>query len=195
MSLLWLLGAYLAGSVSSAVLVARAMGLPDPRTVGSGNPGATNVLRVGGKKAAALTLLGDVLKGVIPVLLGRLAGLPEPLLAGMALAAFLGHLYPLFFAFKGGKGVATAFGVMLAGAPPVALAVLLTWLVVFVFSRISSLSALTAAVLAPVYAWWLQSSPAWWYAVGAVSVLVLWRHRSNIRQLLSGREKRIDLRR
>ncbi len=195
MSVLWLLGAYLAGSLSSAVLVAKAMGLPDPRTVGSGNPGATNVLRVGGKKAAALTLLGDVLKGVIPVLLGRLAGLPEPLLAGMALAAFLGHLYPLFFGFKGGKGVATAFGVMIAGAPMLGLAVLGTWIAMFAVSRISSLSALTAALLAPLYAWWLKLPPVWWYTVAAVTVLVLWRHRSNIRQLLSGREKRIDLRR
>jgi len=142
MNVLWIVGAYLMGSIASAVVVARLMGLPDPRTQGSGNPGATNVLRLGGKKAAALTLLGDVLKGVIPVLAARLAGLPETGVALVALAAFLGHLYPVFFGFKGGKGVATAFGVLVAGAPLLGLAILVTWLAVAFASRISSLSAL-----------------------------------------------------
>jgi len=195
MNVLWIVGAYLMGSIASAVVVARLMGLPDPRTQGSGNPGATNVLRLGGKKAAALTLLGDVLKGVIPVLAARLAGLPETGVALVALAAFLGHLYPVFFGFKGGKGVATAFGVLVAGAPLLGLAILVTWLAVAFASRISSLSALTAAALAPLYAHWLGLATVWTVVAGVIAVLVFWRHRSNIRNLLSGREGRIDLRR
>ena len=195
MNVLWIVGAYLMGSIASAVVVARLMGLPDPRTQGSGNPGATNVLRLGGKKAAALTLLGDVLKGVIPVLAASLAGLPETGVALVALAAFLGHLYPVFFGFKGGKGVATAFGVLVAGAPLLGLAILATWLAVAFATRISSLSALTAAALAPLYAHWLGLAPVWTVVSAVIAVLVFWRHRSNIRNLLAGREGRIDLRR
>ncbi len=195
MNVLWIVGAYLMGSIASAVVVARLMGLPDPRTQGSGNPGATNVLRLGGKKAAALTLLGDVLKGVIPVLAARLAGLPETGVALVALAAFLGHLYPVFFGFKGGKGVATAFGVLVAGVPLLGLAILATWLAVAFATRISSLSALTAAALAPLYAHWLGLALVWTVVSAVIAVLVFWRHRSNIRNLLAGREERIDLRR
>ncbi len=195
MNVLWIVGAYLMGSIASAVVVARLMGLPDPRTQGSGNPGATNVLRLGGKKAAALTLLGDVLKGVIPVLAARLAGLPETGVALVALAAFLGHLYPVFFGFKGGKGVATAFGVLVAGVSLLGLAILATWLAVAFATRISSLSALTAAALAPLYAHWLGLALVWTVVSAVIAVLVFWRHRSNIRNLLAGREERIDLRR
>ena len=186
-----LIGAgYLLGSISSAILVCRLMGLPDPREHGSGNPGATNVLRVGGKKAAALTLLGDILKGLLPVLVAQLLGVATPVLAAVAVAAILGHLFPVFFGFRGGKGVATSLGALLAAAWPVGLAVVATWLVVFALSRISSLSALSAFVLAPLYAWWLQGEAVFVAAVGLITVLLIWRHRSNIRNLLGGSEGR-----
>jgi glycerol-3-phosphate acyltransferase PlsY len=182
---------YLFGSVSTAILVARAMGLPDPRTQGSKNPGATNVLRLGGKKAAALTLFGDSLKGLLPVLTARLFSDDPAVLAAVAMAAFLGHLFPVFFGFKGGKGVATALGVLLGLSWPVALAVLATWLFMAKVVRISSLSALTAAVLAPAYAWLLDPQPAYLAMVGTMSTLLLLRHRSNIQKLLRGEEGRI----
>ncbi len=182
---------YLFGSISTAILVARAMGLPDPRTQGSKNPGATNVLRLGGKKAAALTLFGDSLKGLLPVLAARLFSDDPAVLAAVAMAAFLGHLFPVFFGFKGGKGVATALGVLLGLSWPIALAVLATWLFMAKVVRISSLSALTAAVLAPAYAWLLDPQPAYLAMVGAMSALLLLRHRSNIQKLLRGEEGRI----
>ena len=182
---------YLAGSISSAIIVCRLMGLPDPRGEGSRNPGATNVLRFGGRKAAAITLAGDFLKGVLPVLLARLAGVEETGLALTALAAFLGHLYPVFFGFEGGKGVATAFGAILGLSWPVALAALATWLTMAFVVRISSLSALTAAVLAPLFGWWFGLPPAYDAAILTMVVLLVWRHRSNIRQLLAGTEDKI----
>ncbi|MEX1200113.1 MAG: glycerol-3-phosphate 1-O-acyltransferase PlsY [Methylophaga sp.] len=185
-----LLGAYLIGSLSSAVVLCKVAGLPDPRTQGSGNPGATNVLRFGGKKLAATVLIIDVLKGVIPVVIGRLLGLDQVLLAAIALLAFLGHLYPVFFQFKGGKGVATALGAFLALSPLLALAGLLTWLVVFIISRISSLSAICAALLTPVYSLWLIDSVAARWLILIISLLLVWRHRSNIQRLLSGEEKK-----
>ncbi|MFZ1643273.1 MAG: glycerol-3-phosphate 1-O-acyltransferase PlsY [Candidatus Contendobacter sp.] len=182
---------YLAGSISTAILVCRAMGLPDPRSEGSRNPGATNVLRFGGRKAAAITLAGDFLKGLLPVLLARWAGLDETGLALTALAAFLGHLYPVFFGFEGGKGVATAFGVILGLSWPVALAALASWLFMAFVVRISSLSALTAAALTPLFAWGfgVRSVPlaAMLFMVG----LLVWRHRSNIQNLLVGAEDKI----
>ncbi len=185
-----LLGAYLIGSLSSAVVLCKVAGLPDPRTQGSGNPGATNVLRFGGKKLAATVLIIDVLKGVIPVVIGRLLGLDQVLLAAVALLAFLGHLYPVFFQFKGGKGVATALGAFLALSPLLALAGLLTWLVVFLISRISSLSAICAALMTPVYSLWLIDSMAARWLILIISLLLLWRHRSNIQRLLAGEEKK-----
>ena len=183
--------AYLAGSIASAVIVSRLMGLPDPRTEGSRNPGATNVLRVGGKKAAAVTLVGDLLKGLAPVLVARLVTDTPPVLAATALAALLGHVYPVFFRFRGGKGVATAFGAVLGLAWPVALAMLATWLVVAAGFRYSSLAALTAAVLAPFYSALLAPEPAYVTCLVAISVLIIWRHRSNIRNLLTGTEDKI----
>ena len=170
---------------------ARLAGLPDPRSEGSGNPGATNVLRLGGKQPAALTLAGDLLKGLVPVLIANLAGAAPVVVAMVGLAAFLGHLYPLFFGFKGGKGVATALGVLfgfdwLAGA-----ATALTWLLVARLSRLSSLSALAAMALAPAYVGW-RLGPAAPVAAGVVmSLLLYWRHRVNIRRLLDGTESRI----
>lgn len=192
--------AYLIGSLSFAVIVSTVMGLNDPRTYGSGNPGATNVLRSGSKKAAVLTLLLDALKGLIPVLLvkyfGPDYGLHEGTLALVAIAAFLGHLFPVFFKFKGGKGVATALGVLLGISGWLGLFVLLTWLAVALISRYSSLSALIAAVMSPVY-YVLLGGSLWVYdkslllAVMAMSALLLWRHTENISRLLKGQESKI----
>lgn len=189
-ALLALLGAYLIGSLSSAVILCKVSGLPDPRTQGSGNPGATNVLRMGSKKLAALVLLIDVLKGVIPVLIGRMLGFDIDILALIAFFAFLGHLYPVFFQFKGGKGVATALGAFLALSPALAGAALLTWIVVFAISRISSLSAIAAAAMTPVYSLWLIDTVFARTVILLIALLLLWRHRSNIQRLLAGEEKK-----
>lgn len=192
--------AYLIGSLSFAVIVSRAFGLSDPRTYGSGNPGATNVLRSGSKKAAAVTLLLDALKGFVPVMLVKYAGpqfgLEEGTLALVAIAAFLGHLFPVFFQFKGGKGVATALGVLLGISGWLGLLVLLTWLAVAVISRYSSLSALIASIAAPVYyvlldgSLWSAEKPLL-AAIIAMSALLLWRHAQNIGRLLKGQESKI----
>lgn len=183
--------AYLLGSISSAVVVARIMHLEDPRNVGSKNPGATNILRYGGKTAAALTLLGDLLKGVVAVVIARLVTDEPLLLASVGLLALLGHVYPVFFGFRGGKGVATGFGVWLALSPWVALALALTWLLAAALFRYSSLSALIATALCPLYVWLLLRQ--WPYVVLSVAMgaLLIWRHRSNIEKLLAGKESRI----
>ncbi len=183
--------AYLFGSISSAVLIARVMRLEDPRRVGSRNPGATNILRYGGKTAAALTLVGDTLKGVLPVLIARALTSDPWALALVALAAFLGHLYPLFFGFRGGKGVATGLGVWLALSPSTGLALAATWLGMAAVFRYSSLAALTAAALAPVYVWLLQPALAYVLLGLAMCALLVWRHRANIQRLLAGQEGRI----
>ena len=186
--LLLLLGAYLMGSLNSAIVLCRMAGLPDPRTQGSGNPGATNVLRIGGKKLAALVLVLDVLKGVIPVLIAHVLHVPMVLIASVAFAAFWGHIYPLFFGFQGGKGVATALGAFLALSPTLAGLALVTWLMVFLCTRISSLSALMAAALVPLYSLWtIDSVPARWIILSMAVALIL-RHRANIRRLLAGEE-------
>jgi len=185
----WLLFGYLLGSLSCAIIVCRLSGLPDPRTQGSGNPGATNVLRVGGKKIAVITLVGDILKGVIPVLLAKLYGASLDLQIAIGMAAFLGHLYPVFFHFKGGKGVATAIGVLLVASWPVGLSTVATWLFIAKVVRISSLSALIAFALTPLYAWWWEPQQTFFLIVtGAMSAMLIWRHRSNIRNLLAGTE-------
>ena len=183
--------AYLFGSISSAIIVCRLMGLPDPRTQGSGNPGATNVLRLGGKKAAALTLVGDMLKGFIPVLLANLSGVSALVLAATGLAAFLGHLYPLFFGFKGGKGVATALGVQFALGWQIGGGVALIWLLMAKGLNISSLAALVSMALAPGIVWLFRPVPELVVMQVIVTLLLFWRHRSNIRNLLEGREGRI----
>ena len=187
-----LIGAYLLGSISFAVVVSRAMGLADPRTYGSHNPGATNVLRTGNRTAAILTLLGDALKGVVAVLLVRFGlGAGEELVALAGLAAFVGHLYPVFHRFQGGKGVATAAGVLLALHPAVGGGVLLTWLIIAFFFRYSSLAALVSAVFAPFWQGLLFGFDARVAVILAMSVLLVWRHRANIANLLAGRESRI----
>ena len=174
------------GSISSAILVCRLFGYPDPRTEGSNNPGATNVLRIGGKPAAALTLLGDVFKGVIPVLIARWLEL-GPLVAALAgTSAFIGHLYPIFFRFEGGKGVATAFGLLFALHWPSGLVAGATWLAVFALNRISSIASLSAFVVAPacIFAWLY---PAFW-PILLMSVVMIVRHRSNLEKILRGEE-------
>lgn len=183
--------AYLVGSLSAAIITCRLMGLADPRTQGSGNPGATNVLRVGGKKAAAFTLLGDAIKGVIPVIVAQLISAPPLILALVAAAAFIGHLYPVFFGFRGGKGVATAFGVLVALSWPVGLALLGTWLVMAKLFNISSLSALIAASLSPLFMWLLTPHIEFVVVSGVISLMLVWRHRSNIKNLIEGSEGKI----
>lgn len=183
---------YLIGSVASAIVVCRLWKLPDPRHQGSGNPGATNVLRIGGKTPAAATLVGDVLKGLLPVTVGQWLNVESATLAAIALAAFLGHLYPLFFNFQGGKGVATAFGALLALAPGVALATLGIWLLIALLTRLSSLAALGAGILAPIVLWWQDHPQEHALLLAIIALLLVWRHRENIQRLLAGQEQRID---
>ncbi len=200
-SLLAVLAAYLLGSLSFAVIVSKLMGMADPRSYGSGNPGATNVLRSGSKAAAVLTLLLDALKGWLPVFLivqfGAAAGLGPGTAALAGLAAFLGHLYPVFFGFAGGKGVATAAGVLFGVSGWLGLAVAATWLIVAVLFRYSSLAALLAAFFAPAYYLQGGSHGVWpldgtaLISVTAMSLLLIWRHRANIRRLFSRTEPRL----
>lgn len=182
---------YLCGSISSAVVVARLMGLDDPRKVGSKNPGATNILRYGGKRAAIFTLAGDVLKGVTPVLVARYVTDDPAILATTALTAFLGHLFPVFFGFHGGKGVATALGVWLALDPWIGLLLAATWLATVAVTRYSSLASLVASLFAPLYVAWLQPALMYVTAGVAMSVLLIWRHRLNIQRLLKRQETKI----
>jgi glycerol-3-phosphate acyltransferase PlsY len=193
--------AYLLGSLSFAVIVSKFMGLSDPRSYGSKNPGATNVLRSGNKKAAVLTLLFDAVKGCVPVAVllqyGAAYGLTEGVAAAAGLAAFLGHLYPVFFKFEGGKGVATALGVLMGISPLLGLAVAITWLGIAWYSRYSSLAALLAAVLAPVYYAMAADGPLWDFN-GAIfgmlcvmGILLVWRHRDNVNRLLAGTETKL----
>lgn len=186
---------YLAGSLSFAVIVSRVMGLPDPHSYGSGNPGATNVMRTGNRTAAILTLLGDALKGLVVVLLGRAVagrfGFDGTDVAAAGLAAFLGHLYPIFFRFKGGKGVATAAGVLFGLSGGLGVLVLACWAGAFALSRISSVGALSAAIAAPVLAWFLLGTGGQTGCVAVMAALLVWRHRSNIRKLMAGTEGRV----
>lgn len=193
--------AYLIGSISAAIVVSKMLRLPDPREVGSGNPGATNVLRAGGKGAALLTLVSDALKGWLPVFVAlQLGYLPLWMVGLIGLAAFLGHLFPVWHGFKGGKGVATALGIVLAIDPITAGLTALTWLIVALVSRYSSAAALVAATLAPVYysfsSEFTEHGEGWLMALIAVMALFLyWRHDANIRRLFRGTEPRIGRRR
>jgi len=182
---------YLLGSLPFAVIVSRAFGLADPRSYGSGNPGATNVLRSGNKAAAVLTLVGDAAKGWLAVWLAAHFGAEHAALATIGVAAFLGHVFPVFLGFKGGKGVATAVGVLLGLHWILALAATLTWLLVAVATRYSSLAALLAALEAPFAAWILSDRADIALPVAAMSLLLIWRHAANIRKLLAGTESRI----
>jgi len=183
--------AYLLGSISSAIIVCKLMGLPDPRTQGSNNPGATNVLRIGGKKAAAITLFGDMLKGFIPVALVHLVSDSALVFALTGAAAFLGHLYPVFFSFKGGKGVATALGVQFGLHWQFGLVVAAIWLFMAKGLKISSLAALVSMALAPVVIWYIWPAPELLVMQVFISILLFWRHKNNIRNLISGNEGKI----
>ena len=191
LELFLIVGGYLFGSVSSAIITCRVLGLPDPRSEGSGNPGATNVLRIGGRKAAAITLTGDMLKGLIPVLVAKFLCAGMALQAVTAVAAFLGHLYPIFFAFKGGKGVATLLGVLLGIHWPVGLLTIATWLLIAKIFKISSLAALLSVVITPLYIWWLIPDTSLMIAMLLMGALLFWRHRSNIKNLMAGTEGEI----
>jgi glycerol-3-phosphate acyltransferase PlsY len=192
-ALLYALGGYLAGSIPFAVIVSHALALPDPRTYGSKNIGATNVLRSGHRIAALLTLIGDAAKGWAAVLVARALGADEELLAIVAIAAFLGHVFPVWLKFRGGKGVATAAGVLIALDWRVGLAVIVVWLTVAVVSRYSSLAAIAAALFAPAAAWYLLGAGPLFAAVAAMSVVLIARHRVNIVKLVRGEESRIGV--
>ncbi len=190
-ALIWIVAGYLIGSIAFGIIVSKLYRLPDPRTVGSGNIGATNVARSGKKSAAILTLLGDAFKGWLPVWLALQAGMLMDVVALVGLAVFLGHLFPIYHRFKGGKGVATALGVMIAFSGWLALSVVAVWLVVFLISRISSLSALVAAVLSPVIAWqFLSPYPVYVAVVVVMAAFLIIRHQSNIEKILAGTETR-----
>jgi acyl phosphate:glycerol-3-phosphate acyltransferase len=191
LSIILIIVAYLLGSIASAIIVCKIMGLEDPRTLGSGNPGATNVLRQGNKTAAALTLLFDLLKGTLAVLLAQFLTTETWVWASVATAAVLGHLFPIFFNFKGGKGVATGFGVFLALSWTTALAMLATWLIVAVIFRYSSLAALITTFLAPFYMFFFNSDFNILLATAIISLLLMWKHKKNAINLVNGTEQKI----
>lgn len=194
-NVLSIIAAYLIGSLSFAVIVSKYYGMDDPRTYGSGNPGATNVLRSGKKKAAALTLLGDAVKGLVAVILARCLqdalNLSDATIALVAIAALVGHIWPIFFNFKGGKGVATALGVLLALSPATALLCALVWLVMALGFKVSSLAALVATVCAPIFAFFMMPHASCAWATVFIAALVLYRHKSNIQNLIQGKESKI----
>ena len=194
-NVLAIIAAYLIGSLSFAVIVSKYYGMDDPRTYGSGNPGATNVLRSGKKKAAALTLLGDAVKGLVAVILARCLqdalDLSDATIALVAIAALVGHMWPIFFNFKGGKGVATALGVLLALSPVTALLCTLVWLVMAFGFKVSSLAALVATVCAPIFAFFMMPHASWAWTTVFIAALVLYRHKSNIKNLIQGKESKI----
>ena len=189
LSLLMICVAYLVGSVSSAVLISRLFRLPDPRKNGSGNPGATNVLRIGGRFPAVLVLLSDILKGTIPVYSAYFMGIPPVALGLIAIAACLGHIYPLYFQFNGGKGVATAFGAILPIGPSLAGLLIASWAVVVFIWGYSSLGALVSVMLAPVFTWFIK--PQYTLPVAMLSILIIFRHRDNIKRLWAGEESKV----
>ncbi len=187
--IIWILGAYLLGSISFGILISKCFGLADPRTVGSGNPGATNVLRSGKKLAAFLTLLGDALKGWLPVWLALQSNMLMWVVSWVGIAVFLGHLYPIYFKFKGGKGVATALGVMVAMSPLLGLAAFVTWVIVFAFSRYASLASIVAALFVPLHSYYyLRPYEDYFLMLIVLSIMLIWRHRGNIEKLLNGTE-------
>lgn len=183
--------AYLCGSVSSAIIVCRLMRLPDPRTEGSRNPGATNVLRIGGKSAAIITMIGDVLKGVIPVLVAQTLELPPYVIACTAFAAFLGHLYPIFFGFVGGKGVATLMGSLLALSFLTGLVFIALWLMIILLTRYVSIASMLACLLTPLSVWYFTHQVDYVVVTLLMAVVVIYRHRNNLVNLMNGTERRI----
>lgn len=184
--------AYLLGSISTAIVASKLFNFSDPRLSGSKNPGTTNVLRLGGKPAAAFTLLGDMLKGLIPVVIAKSLGFADSWIVLIAIAAFLGHLFPLYYGFKGGKGVATAMGVFVGINPIIGLAVLATWASAAFAFNISSLAALIACLLAPFYFYFVTQSAAFGIGLLSITALIYWKHIPNIQKLLMGTENRIS---
>jgi glycerol-3-phosphate acyltransferase PlsY len=191
--LIYALAGYLVGSVSTAIITCKLMGLEDPRSVGSNNPGATNVLRHGGKKAAIITLIGDMLKGLTPVIVVTMIEPAAGAIALTGLGAFLGHVFPVYYGFKGGKGVATFYGVLLGFSWMAGIAALLIWLLTAFVSKISSLSALVSALCAPVILWYSSHSPELTVILGLMTALLFWRHRSNVRNIIDGKEHKIGV--
>lgn len=189
---LFVIASYLIGSASAAIITCKLMGKDDPRNLGSKNPGATNVLRFAGKKAAVITLLGDLLKGLIPVAIGHAFDLSWSWLIIIGVAAFLGHLYPIYYGFKGGKGVATALGVYFGLNPIVGAVIGITWLISALLFNISSLSALIACLLAPIYFFWVTGSLNLFLGLLVITIFIYWRHRRNILGIIDGTESKIS---
>jgi len=191
--LIYALAGYLVGSASTAIITCKLMGLEDPRSVGSNNPGATNVLRHGGKKAAIITLIGDMLKGLVPVIAVTMIEPAAGAIALTGLGAFLGHVFPVYYGFKGGKGVATFYGVLLGFSWIAGIAALLVWLLTAFVSKLSSLSALVSALSAPLILWQSSHSPELTIMLGLMTALLFWRHRSNVRNIIDGKEHKIGV--
>jgi len=190
-SILLIFSAYLLGSVSAAIIVCKMLGLSDPRTGGSGNPGTTNVMRLYGKKAAFLTLVGDIFKGIIPVLLAKVIVNSEFIIAMCGLAAFLGHIFPIYFKFKGGKGVATLIGILFATHWLLGVSYIITWILTALIFRYSSLAALIAALPIPIYSYFIEHNTQYTISFTVITIILFWRHKPNIYNLLNGKEDKI----
>ena len=190
-SILLIFSAYLLGSVSAAIIVCKMLGLSDPRTGGSGNPGTTNVMRLYGKKAAFLTLVGDIFKGIIPVLLAKVIVNSEFIIAMCGLAAFLGHIFPIYFKFKGGKGVATLIGILFATHWLLGVSYIITWILTALIFRYSSLAALIAALPIPIYSYFIEHNTQYTISFAVITIILFWRHKPNIYSLLNGKEDKI----
>ena len=190
-NILLIFSAYLLGSVSAAIIVCKTLGLPDPRTGGSGNPGTTNVMRLYGKKAASLTLVGDIFKGIIPVLLAKVIVDSEFIIAICGLAAFLGHIFPIYFKFEGGKGVATLIGILFATHWLLGVSYIITWILTALIFRYSSLAALIAALPIPIYSYFIEHNNQYTISFTVIAIILFWRHKPNIYNLLNGKEDKI----
>ena len=190
-NILLIFSAYLLGSVSAAIIVCKTLGLSDPRTGGSGNPGTTNVMRLYGKKAAFLTLVGDIFKGIIPVLLAKVIVNSEFIIAICGLAAFLGHIFPIYFKFEGGKGVATLIGILFATHWLLGVSYIITWILTALIFRYSSLAALIAALPIPIYSYFIEHNNQYTISFTVIAIILFWRHKPNIYNLLNGKEDKI----
>jgi glycerol-3-phosphate acyltransferase PlsY len=190
-NILLIFSAYLLGSVSAAIIVCKTLGLSDPRTGGSGNPGTTNVMRLYGKKAAFLTLVGDIFKGIIPVLLAKVIVNSEFIIAICGLAAFLGHIFPIYFKFEGGKGVATLIGILFATHWLLGVSYIVTWILTVLIFRYSSLAALIAALPIPIYSYLIEHNNQYTISFSVIAIILFWRHKPNIYNLLNGKEDKI----
>ena len=190
-NILLIFSAYLLGSVSAAIIVCKTLGLPDPRTGGSGNPGTTNVMRLHGKKAAFLTLVGDICKGIIPILLAKVIVNSEFIIAICGLAAFLGHIFPIYFKFEGGKGVATLIGILFATHWLLGVSYIITWILTALIFRYSSLAALIAALPIPIYSYFIEHNNQYTISFTVIAIILFWRHKPNIYNLLNGKEDKI----